>query len=904
MAVNTRTLRKLQAGTVGQFLCVAVTFAGSSPVAFAESNSAAQPPKPEAAAVAPATPAAAPAPGEVPASNPSAASQVAKPTVAPVVNQSNATPIAPAAEKAAVDNQATKLVQLDFQDQKWLPVLQWVAEQRHLNLDWQQLPEGTLNLSSAKQYSIDEAEDLINMQLLARGFTLLQFGEVLRVVPLKNVDVTLVPRVTPEELATLQPHRFVRVTFPLTWMLADEAATEFKPLISPYGQLFPMASSNRLEAMDAVANLREMYRVLTRAEGDETRRERVAEFRLKHRKAEEVAVKVRQLLGLPPESAPSNADVQTQLDIETTKFRNEAVKQLGANAQPLLKDKAEVHLVVNTEENSILINGRPDKIEIVRQAIEAMDKPEPPRESSWDTFNRVKIYPLGGIDPTAITQLMLSIQRAGNIDKTTKIQQDTVYNRLVVFGTPEDQVTIGNIIDSFRTEGRHAEVIALEQLDVAYATKAIKLVLKNPERPSSAPGAASDGRFQIESDPNHNRLLLWATQKEVAEVREFLEGLGETFVADNAAPRMHIIPLRGAKSAIVAERLKHVWQEISNAPLIIESNQGQSTTPASPAPAAQPAQPAPVPMPEPSADKPPQPVPMADRMAAVMAKVRLASQQQEASANDSKSSHEPSGSAPGRAFEEPPAVKGSQPVRVLADKDDEMIIVSRDPNAAEVAKNFVEQIVPGGDVEVITLKHAQAGLMKTQIESMLAHTRVNDGSVLNSDPPLVVEADSRTNRLMIQHASSRQMELIKEVVPLLDQAEQGDERLSRKQQIYHAQKKRASEIATVVKDVYRDLLSTSDKIFDARTGTRPFGYNQAMAATSKSPEYAGLLSIGVDEPGNTLVLSAPGYLIDEVMQVVKLVDTNASSEKIAVMSVSRAAKANVGEALNRLMKSK
>lgn len=903
MAVNTRTLRKLQAGPVGPFLCVVATFAGSLPAAFAESNAAAQPPKPEAAAVAPATPAAAPAPVEVPASNPSAASQVAKPAAAPVVNQSNAAPIAPAAEKTAADDQTTKLVQLDFQDQKWLPVLQWVAEQRHLNLDWQQLPEGTLNLSSAKQYSIDEAEDLINMQLLARGFTLLQFGEVLRVVPLKNVDVTLVPRVTPEELAKLQPHRFVRVTFPLTWMLADEAATEFKPLISPYGQLFPMASSNRLEAMDAVANLREMYRVLTRAEGDETRRERVAEFRLKHRKAEEVAVKVRQLLGLPPESAPTTPDVQTQLDIETTKFRNEAVKQLGAGAQPLLKDKAEVHLVVNTEENSILINGRPDKIEIVRQAIEAMDKPEPPRESSWDTFNRVKIYPLGGIDPTAITQLMLSIQRAGNIDKTTKIQQDTAYNRLVVFGTPEDQVTIGGIIDSFRSDGRHAEVIALEQLDAAYATKAIKLVLKNPERPSSAPGAASDGRFQIESDPNHNRLLLWATATEVKDVRDFLEGLGETFVADNAAPRMHIIPLRGAKSAVVAERLKHVWQEISNAPLIIESNQGQSTTPANPNPSAQPTPPAPAPMPEPSADKPPQPAPMADRMAAVMAKVRLASQQSEASSNDSKSSGEPTGSAPAQSFD-PPAAKSSQPVRILADKDDEMIIVSRDPNAAEVAKNFVEQIVPGGDVEVITLKHAQAGMMKTQIESMLAHTRVNDGSVLNSDPPLVVEADSRTNRLMIQHASSRQMELIKEVVPLLDQPEQGDERLSRKQQIYHAQKKRASEIASVVKDVYRDLLSTSDKIFDARTGTRPFGYNQAMAATSKSPEYAGLLSIGVDEPGNTLVLSAPGYLIDEVLQVVKLVDTNASSERIAVMSVSRAAKANVGEALNRLMKSK
>src|SRR5690606_15867310 len=124
----------------------------------------------------------------------------------------------------------------------------------------------------------------INMQLLARGFTLLQRGEVLRVAPLENLDITLVPKVDPEELAALPRHRFVRVTFPLEWLIAEEAAVEFKPLISPHGRLYPIASSNRLEAMDAVVNLRELYRLLTRSEADETRRERVAEFRLQHRK--------------------------------------------------------------------------------------------------------------------------------------------------------------------------------------------------------------------------------------------------------------------------------------------------------------------------------------------------------------------------------------------------------------------------------------------------------------------------------------------------------------------------------------------------------------------------------------------------------------------------------------------
>jgi hypothetical protein len=47
---------------------------------------------------------------------------------------------------------------------------------------------------------------------------------------------------------------------------------------------------------------------------------------------------------------------------------------------------------------------------------------------------------------------------------------------------------------------------------------------------------------------------------------------------------------------------------------------------------------------------------------------------------------------------------------VITDEDSgEMIILSRDPVAAEAAKKLVEQIVPDApEVDVITLKHAQA----------------------------------------------------------------------------------------------------------------------------------------------------------------------------------------------------
>jgi hypothetical protein len=880
-------------------------------------------------------------------------------------------------------------VRLEFRDQPWMAVLEWLAETRKLNLDWQQLPQGTLNLVSTKEYSIEEAEDLINMQLLARGFTLLQRGEVLRVAPLAKMDITLVPKVTPEELATLPRHRFVRVSFPLDWMIADEAANEFKPLVSPYGQLFPMASSNRLEAMDAVVNLRELHRLLTRAEADEGRRERVAEFRLEHRKAQEVAVKVRQLLGLPPQEA-ADVNTLTQLDIEKTKLRSEAVKQLGTSAQPLLQDKPDVHLVVNEEENSILVNGRPDKIEIARQAIQAMDKPLPPGESAWESINRVKVYEVNGFDPSTVAQLMQSLQRRGNLDKDTRIQHEAAYNRLVVFASPEDQVTIANVIASFRTQGRRAEVLPLARIDPQYASKAVQLVLKNPDRPQSAPGVASEGKFQVEPDVKHKRLLLWATPAEVAEVREFLTRLGESFSTAQAGTQMHVVHLRGAKAAEVTKRLKRVWNEISDAPLVVEGEPAEPavlsaaqlatpvTQPAAIAPvASQPVATASTTVAQPDATTASVAQPTASAESIIQTAATVA---QPAASNPSitqaaapppavtqSAAPAPATTQPAQVTQPPasntqpaaPATPASEtdktiepmsdrtiarptaqfvvqqkpvsepaavqqaasevtqpaldvtsantepmaPVRVITGEDGDMVIVSRDPVAAETAKEFVEQIVPGeGDVQVIQLKHAQATMVKTQLDTLLEHTRSYDSSTLSSDSPLRIESDLRTNRLIVQHATARQMRLINEMVPQLDQPEQEDSRLVRQQRIYRAQRKRAAEIAEIVKEVYRDLLSSSDKVFAGRETSQPFGYNRALAATTKSPEYQGLLAVGVDDEGNTLILSAPAYIMEEVMKVVLLVDASAGGERVVVVPLKAGtARASLGEALKRML---
>ena len=50
-----------------------------------------------------------------------------------------------------------------------------------------------------------------------------------------------------------------------------------------------------------------------------------------------------------------------------------------------------------------------------------------------------------------------------------------------------------------------------------------------------------------------------------------------------------------------------------------------------------------------------------------------------------------------------------------------------------------------------------------------------------------------------------------------------------------------------------------------------------------------------------LVLSAPAYLMEEVMKVAKLIDTDSGADSVVVVPVSRAARAKLGEALGRVL---
>jgi type II secretory pathway component GspD/PulD (secretin) len=103
-------------------------------------------------------------------------------------------------------------------------------------------------------------------------------------------------------------------------------------------------------------------------------------------------------------------------------------------------------------------------------------------------------------------------------------------------------------------------------------------------------------------------------------------------------------------------------------------------------------------------------------------------------------------------------------------------------------------------------------------------------------------------------------------------------------------------IAETVKEVYRDLLSANDKALannqQKNMPERSYTYVYDSSGSDeerKTPSFKGMLSLGVDDLSNTLIVSAPAYFITDVLQVIETLDRAAepTTETVEVISLDK-----------------
>jgi general secretion pathway protein D len=152
-------------------------------------------------------------------------------------------------------------VSIDFNDVDLSVFIKFIAELTGKNFIIDQRVRGKVNIHSPSQISIKEAYKVFESVLEIQGFTALEAGEVVKIVPLpdartKNMETLL------KDLPANPEDKLVTQLIPLQYASPEEIQRLFAPLISKSSVMLAYEPTNTLIVTDLYSNIQRMLKIL------------------------------------------------------------------------------------------------------------------------------------------------------------------------------------------------------------------------------------------------------------------------------------------------------------------------------------------------------------------------------------------------------------------------------------------------------------------------------------------------------------------------------------------------------------------------------------------------------------------------------------------------------------------
>ncbi|MEA1952669.1 MAG: secretin N-terminal domain-containing protein [Planctomycetota bacterium] len=556
---------------------------------------------------------------------------------------------------------------------------------------------------------------------------------------------------------------------------------------------------------------------------------------------------------------------------------------------------------------------------IITRAIKVIDVPLARDNTLQATIGRMQIYHLSTMNPEPLVKTLKAI---GNLDLDTKLEVDTAKKAIIAYATLADHVTIRALIEKLDGSGREFHVIRLRRLEADYVAGTIKhMIFGGEEEPkknersryygffgrssSRSDKTEKADRFQVDADVESNRLLLWANNIELEEVNNFLLKLGEIPPEGGSAGTIRVLDAYDEdEAAALIEKIRRVWSGKNK--LQIDTQPGKAEDPKQKQPQEKKPEPKKPESKKPESKKPESKKPESKKTSgksvrqASRPKFLLAQLRQESPAAK-------------------PQADAAAAIKITRDAHGRMVIASEDTAALDLMEQLIADLSPPPkDYQIFRLKHAWAYDVVFILESFFKEEaeekenawdpfwgyrpsqKTKTRARLSKRRPLRFILDSESNSILVQGAGAEQLKQIQELVDLYDKIEPPDSQNVRQTEVFTIRYSKANVIAEAIKEVYRDLLSSSDKAFsgDKKEQKRESRYTYIYGSSgsddevTKAPKFKGLLSIGVDDVSNTLIVSAPTYLFAKVSEMIQTLDR-------AAWPVANVRVVRVGESVNR-----
>ncbi len=831
-------------------------------------------------------------------------------------------------------------VAFQFRNQPWVELVQWLADISDQPLDWLELPGDRVNMRSPGRYTVEETRDLFNRYLLARGYTLLEIDGGLTIAKTEKINPAIVPRVEVSQLARLQPYTFVRTSMDVGWLSAEKLTAELAPMISGNGKLTALTTTNRIEAMDAAVNLRQVAELLEQERNSTSREALAPEFKLRYLPAEEAKQMLEQFLGVEKKEATPLTPQQIQM-MQQMRSQN--------NAAPPPEKKVEISIVANTRQNSVIIRAPPDRVAVATEFLKRVDVPSESMVTLSDIQTRVQVFRLASLDPEKLIEI---VSEMNVLEPTTRVRVDKDNNALIVSGSAADRFIISSLIERLDGSGRKFEVLPLRRLDPAEVAESIAFLMgqkdddknKSQGRRSYYYGYYGNNdeetketdEFRVAANTRYRQVLLWANEHEMAEVQSLLIKLGELPPPGGSSKTVRMIDASATPETFeYLQRLRQQWNRLSPNPLELP-DAGEFTDPNENGSTKENADSSDDQTKAKEQDPPPKAKDESanDNLAHAgdVDRYRLTMMQQAADQLDDQDIDRGATLGDDASRSTPPAIRSSQEfdhafgepredertsrpnqapaaVRIEIDSSGNLVLISPDTDALDQLENLMLQVSPPKrPYQVFHIEHATAFWMRLNLEDYFRDADESDDNTAdafyswywgNGDENTEEEPsglgkgnklrfvdDPDTNTLVVSGATGEQLRTIAELIELWDVPEPVNKRKTRFTRLIKVEYGKAEKIAETVKEAYRDLLSSNDKAFSGPgRGQNGGGGGKEDATKSRNGSgsefqssdsgrdgggadfsFKGKLSLGIDDIGNTLLVSAEGEPLLELVE--------------------------------------
>ena len=759
-------------------------------------------------------------------------------------------------QKALVKRDSASTLSFAFDRTPWREVIRWLAEECNLALQYEELPAGSFTYTDPKLFSLPEAIDRVNLFLLPQGYTLVRSGALLSVInlgdprSLQQLDA-LADLITPVELDRRNAHDVVKCVFPLRDLKAEDAVDELS-VIKLMTKPLVFTKTNQLMITETVAKLQNVKAILEAFEPKGMNNGTVMKsFALKHVNAEDILVVARPHLGLATDEM-IGIDVSLSSDV------------LG---------------------EYIFVTGVEDRVKLIESLVLALDQPKESLSPS-DGKTELKSHLVQGGNAQTVYNVLQTLL-AG---KSLRLTVDAKANSIVALATPEVQEEIAQTVLQLQAAEADFEVIPLNTVDPYYVISLLEEMLDLPgslDDPKNFPAQTP----KIDADPGNRRLFVRATRVQIDQIKKIVAALDVGSVSsDLHGNTIRVLPLKRSQSEKLLETAAKFWQKPNPIvlfptvddvePKVIERVIGKepadsnyvSTRPNSL---------------ELSAaryltDNPRSQAPI---ISCRWMPRGLFMQSEDTEALDAFEGHLRTILGPTGSTIAPPIVFYLQYVK------------------PEDSLRMLAELLDGGE----SAKEAEAGtLVNGYVSSpgsfLSSIVTSRDGTATMISGTTTVVADTRLNRLIVQGAPE-DIQRMQDYLEIIDKdksiTENKTNGTSRVIELLHT---RASEVASVIKDTYGSRVGGGS----SSTGPTPSGAPQQARdvatkggdenkkedekkspskATSNQPiqDLKPVMTIAIHDPSNSLIVTAPDQLFEEVERLAKLIDTR-SEQRVEVVS--------------------